>query len=168
MFESVYASQVSIGCFAALVLVGAVSDIISYKIPNVVVLTIILLFPVYVLVTPTEVDWLLSLAVFAGAMVVGMLLFRFGVFGAGDAKLVAAILLWADPGMAPFAVFVASLVGGVAAVIMITPARFFIASALSSLGQKSLGDKVLAHNMPYGIALAAGGLFVTWDLLSKT
>jgi len=167
MFESVYAGQVAIACFAALVIVGAVSDIISYKIPNVVVLSMLVLYPVYVLVTPADVNWPISLAIFAGAIVVGMILFRFGVFGAGDAKLLAGILLWSEPGMAPFTVLVTALAGGVVAVLMISPARFVIAGALSSLGQNSLSDKVLAHNMPYGVALAAGGLFVTWDLMNK-
>lgn len=167
MFESLYASQVSIACFAALVLAGAASDIVSYKIPNAVVLSILVLYPVYVLVTPAAVNWPVSLAIFVGAIVVGMLLFRFGVFGAGDAKLLAAILLWAQPSLVPFTVLVTALAGGVAALLMISPARFVIAGALSSLGQDSLSEKVLAHNMPYGIALAAGGIFVTWNLLSK-
>jgi prepilin peptidase CpaA len=168
MFESVYASQVSIACFAGLVLAGAFSDVVTYKIPNVIVLTILLLYPIYVLVTPGEINWPMALAVFAGAIVAGMVLFRFGIFGAGDAKLIAAILLWAGPELAPITVLIIALIGGLVAFVMITPARFIIASALSSLGQDSLSDKVLARSMPYGVALAVGGIFVTWVLMTRT
>ena len=91
MLESVQASQVSVACFVALLLVAAASDIVSYRIPNWVVLAILLLYPVYVLVTPADVDWPWALAVFAAAIVVGMGLSAAGIFDAGDAKLMAAV-----------------------------------------------------------------------------
>lgn len=164
MFESVYASQVSVACFVGLLLAAAASDIVSYKIPNVVVLSILLLYPVFLLVTPAEVDWPMGLAVFAGAIAVGMVLTATGVLGAGDAKLLAAVLLWAGPSLAPLALIICALVGGVLAIFMLTPIRFFVASAFSSLGSQTLSNMMLAKNMPYGVAIAAGGLFVAWAL----
>ena len=164
MFESVYASQVSVACFVGLLLAAAASDIIFYKIPNVIVLSILLLYPVFVLVTPAEVDWLMGLAVFAGAIVFGMVLTATGVFGAGDAKLLAAVLLWAGPPLAPLALIICALVGGVLAIFMLTRARIIIAAAFSSLGSQTLSNAFLAKEMPYGVAIAAGGLFVAWVL----
>lgn len=164
MFESVYASQVSVACFVGLLLSAAASDILFYKIPNVIVLAILLLYPVFVLVSPMEVDWLMGLAVFAGAIVVGMVLTATRVLGAGDAKLLAAVLLWAGPTLAPLALIICALVGGLVAIIMIGPARFYIASALSSLGSQTLSNAFLAKHMPYGVAIAAGGFFVAWVL----
>lgn len=165
MFESAYASQISVACFVALLLAAAASDIVSYKIPNVIVLAILLLYPIYVTVTPATVDWPMGLAVFAGAIIVGMVLSGFGVFGAGDAKLLAAVLLWAGPTLAPLALLICAIIGGVLAGLMMTRARFVIAGAFSLLGSQTLSNAFLAKNMPYGVAITAGGLFVAWVLI---
>ncbi len=166
MFESVPASQVSVACFVALLLVAAASDIVSYRIPNVVVLAILLLYPVYVVVTPSDVDWPWALAVFAAAIVVGMGLSAAGIFGAGDAKLLAAVLLWAGPVLAPLTLLICAIAGGIIAAIMMTRARFILAGAFESLGSPTLSNAMLAKNMPYGVAITAGGLFVAWVLLT--
>ncbi len=166
MLESVQASQVSVACFVALLLVAAASDVVSYRIPNWVVLAILLLYPVYVLVTPADVDWPWALAVFAAAIVAGMGLSAAGILGAGDAKLMAAVLLWAGPVLALLTLLICALTGGVLAVIMLTRARFVLAGAFSSLGSQTLSNALLAKNMPYGVAITAGGLFVAWVLMT--
>ena len=166
MLESVQASQVSIACFVALLLVAAASDVVSYKIPNAVVLAILLLYPIHVIVTPADVDWPWALAVFAAAILVGMGLSAAGVFGAGDAKLLAAVLLWAGPVLAPLTLLICAITGGVIAAIMMTRARFILAGAFSTLGSQTLSNAILAKNMPYGVAITAGGLFVAWVLMT--
>jgi prepilin peptidase CpaA len=164
MLESTYASQVSIACFVALVLVGAVSDIVSYKIPNVVVLMILVLYPFYVLVSPQEVEWLYSIGIFAAVIVIGMLLYNFKIFGAGDAKLLAAIMLWAGPNLALLVLLIGVFASGALSLVMLTSARFVIASALSAISRRDLGDKFLAHSMPWGTGLGVSGLFTGWGL----
>lgn len=163
--ESAYASQVSIACFVALVLVGAVSDVVSYRIPNVVIIMILALYPFYVLVSPNEVQWLYSLGIFAVVIIAGMVLFKFRIFGAGDAKLMAAIMLWAGPHLALFAFFIGAFVSGAIAMVMITSVRFVIASALSAISRRELGDKFLAHSMPWGTGMAFSGIFTGWGLM---
>ena len=163
--ESAYASQVSIACFVALVLVGAVSDVVSYKIPNVVIVMILVLYPFYVLVSPQEVQWLYSIGIFAAVIVVGMLLYNFKIFGAGDAKLMAAIMLWAGPNLALIALFEGAFVSGAIALVMITSVRFVIASALSAISRRELGDKFLAHSMPWGTGMAFSGILTGWGLM---
>jgi len=165
MFESVLGHQVTIGLFVGLLLVAAVSDVISYKIPNTVVLSILLFYPVHVLVSPTPVDWLLGLAVFGGTLAVGFVMFATRIFGAGDAKLLAVVMLWAGPVLAPLALIICALSGGVLAMIMLSKARFVVASVLSSMGRDRLSDAFLAKHMPYGVPIALGGVFVGWALL---
>ena len=48
---------------------------------------------------------------------------------------------------------------------MLTKVRFVIAGALASIGRESLGKMFLAKNMPYGVGLAFGGVFVGWGLM---
>lgn len=165
MFESILGYQVTIGMFAGLLLAAAVSDIISYTIPNKIVITILLLYPVYVLVSPFPIAWLASLAVFAGTLGVGFVLFATKVFGAGDAKLLAATMLWAGPKLAPLALLICVLCGGLLALLMLSRLRFVVAGALSSIGKDALGDAVLAKHMPYGVPIALSGIFVGWALL---
>jgi len=165
IFESIYASQISIACFVSLVLVAAASDIAMYRIPNVVVLMIIVLYPIYVVVAPGEERWLYSLGLFAVTIAVGIPLAHFGIFGGGDMKLLAAILLWAGPTLALPALLVTVLSGGLISILMLSKVRFVIASALNSIGKESLGKMFLAKNMPYGVGLAFGGIIVGWGLM---
>ena len=166
IFESAYASQVSIACFMSLVLVAAASDIVMYRIPNIVVLMIIALYPIYVIVTPGQEEWLWSLGIFAVTIMVGIPLAHFGIFGGGDMKLLAGILLWAGPALAAPSVLIAMISGGLISLLMLTKVRFVIAGALTSIGRESLGKMFLAKNMPYGVGLAFGGIFVGLALMA--
>jgi len=165
IFESAYASQVSIACFVSLVLVAAASDIVMYRIPNVVVLMILVLYPIYVIVTPGAQEWLWSLGIFVVAIAVGMPLAHFKIFGGGDMKLLAGILLWAGPALAAPTLVIAAVAGGLISLLMLTKVRFVIAGALNSMGRESLGKMFLAKNMPYGVGLAFGGVFAGWGLM---
>ena len=165
IFESTFASQVSIACFVSLVLVAAASDIVMYKIPNIVVLMIVALYPVFVIVAPGEQEWLWSLGIFALTIAVGIPLAHFRIFGGGDVKLLAGILLWAGPALAVPAMILGILAGGLLSLLMLSKVKFMIAGALASIGRESLGKVFLARNMPYGAGLAFGGIFTGWALM---
>ena len=165
VFESAFASQVSIACFVSLVLVAAASDIVMYRIPNIVILMLIALYPIYVIIAPGEQEWLWSLGIFALTIAVGIPLAHFRIFGGGDMKLLAVILLWAGPALASPALVLSVLAGGLISILMLTKVRFIIAGALTSIGRESLGKMFLAKNMPYGVGLAFGGIFVGWGLM---
>ncbi len=166
MLESALASQITVILFMSLSGAAALSDIAYYKIPNVLVVAILALYPEYVLVNPTPVDWLPAVGVAVVALAVGFGLFATNIFGAGDVKLAVVTLLWAGPALALPVVLITSLVGGVMAVIMMSRIRFGIAKVLNTIGQHTLGDAFLAKDMPYGVAIATGGLFVGWFLLT--
>jgi prepilin peptidase CpaA len=165
IFESTFAGQISIACFVSLVLVAAASDVAMYKIPNIVVLMIIVLYPIYVIVAPGEEEWLWSLGIFALTIAIGIPLSHFGILGGGDVKLLAGILLWAGPVLALPAMLLAILAGGLVSLLMLSRLKFVIAGALASIGRESLGQIFLARNMPYGVGLAFGGIFTGWALM---
>lgn len=166
MVESVLGNQIAVGAFAALLVIAAVSDIRTYRIPNNVVLAILLIYPVHAVVSPAPVDWLTGLAVFAAALAVGFVLFATKFFGAGDAKLIAATMLWAGPVLALPALLICALSGGILALILLSPLRFVVVNALSSISRESPGGAAPARQMPYGVPIALGGLFVAWALLT--
>jgi prepilin peptidase CpaA len=101
----------------------------------------------------------IHLAVGFAALVVGVLLFAGGLIGGGDAKLFAAVSLYIGAASFGLYVFAVALAGGALAVAVMA-LRWAVSSGLTArigwlqhLTQKS-------GALPYGVAIAAGGLFV--------
>jgi prepilin peptidase CpaA len=113
-------SQACLLGFAAVMLAVAVSDIRIQRIPNLYVLGVILLYPVYVLIAPQVIDWRAGLICFGGVLAAGFILSAaFRLIGAGDAKLLAAVALWTDGKLiAPFLMITAVSGGVFAAYLM--------------------------------------------------
>jgi prepilin peptidase CpaA len=96
-------------------------------------------------------------AVGALALAAGALLFRLRWLGGGDAKLAAAVFLWAGPTYAIFVLLIVSVCGSFIGLAMLalgimarnTPLRK-IADRLQWVAPK--------RGVPYGVALAAGGI----------
>ncbi|RXF73647.1 A24 family peptidase [Hansschlegelia zhihuaiae] len=142
----------------ALVVVAAVSDLMTMTIPNRLVLALtVAFFPAAYLAgfSPAEVGWhaLAGLLVLA----VGFVLFAPGWIGGGDAKLAAALALWLgfEPLLAWFVAF--AILGGALTFATLfyrrsaLPVRFAGVDWIARLHHPKTG-------VPYGIALAAGTL----------
>ena len=71
--------------FFSLSLACAVTDAQRLKIPNSFTLLIALLYPIFVMSAPIPVDWVSGLAVGAGILAIGFLIFAGGLIGAGVA-----------------------------------------------------------------------------------
>jgi len=145
-------SEIVAGIVLAILLVtGACFDILSRRLPNWLCLT-------------TAVAGLCAAAVLHGAgglgsaalhgaaaLIVGMVLFRFGVIGGGDAKFYAAVAVWFAASLAPRLLLSVSLSGLILFLVWFTYRRL-------------TGRKIVraatddADRFPYGIAIAAGGL----------
>ena len=145
------------GLFTAVVGWAAVSDARSRKIPNWTVLAIVGLFaPWAFLAGPGWALW--ALAAGAGVLVVCFLLYLLGLFGAGDAKLFAAVALFAGLGhLAALAIDTALIGGAIALASVITAPRR--ALVMFQLRAKP-GDA--NSGVPYGVAIALGGAIVVW------
>jgi len=83
-------------------------------------------------------------------LVVGFVLFQFNLLGGGDAKLIAAVALWAGLDRALPLAFYTTMAGGVVALGVL------IAQRVQAAGSS---EKV-TMTVPYGIAIAAGGSLV--------
>lgn len=137
---------------------SAVSDIRTYQIPNTASALIVLSYLVFALCVPAAPRLgalLVGLAVFALAL----FLFVRGAMGGGDVKLLAAVSLWCGPHfLAAFAI-VTGLVGAVLAGVLLSPLRRIMPRAPHDL-TAGAAAAALRQPMPYGFAIAAGGLFV--------
>lgn len=146
---------------AALTLVwAAVSDVRHYMIPNriPVILGVGFLIMGLFLKTPFLLG---GAATGALVLLVGAALFGRGLMGGGDVKLLAAMALWSGPTMlAPFAL-VTSLTGALLAAVMLSPLKAVLPRPPERV--RPAGDKpvsAVSQPMPFGVAIAAGGLWV--------
>jgi prepilin peptidase CpaA len=140
---------------AGALVAAALADLNSYQIPNRYALAIALAFLFFALGGGWHAA-LLGLAAGAVAFTLGAILFAKGWLGGGDVKLLAAVALWvAPPLLAPFAL-VTSLVGAMLSMAMLTPLRRCLPAPPADLAHET----GLRQPIPYGVAIAAGGLFV--------
>ncbi len=142
----------------ALLIMAAVNDLMTFRIPNWVSLALLGLFLV---VAPLAgLSWMIMashLALGAALLLVGMAMFALNLLGGGDAKLLAAIGLWMGwPAMSAFLVW-AAIAGGLLALTVLMFRRAPLAAAAAETPWIArLHDK--QAGIPYGIALAAGAL----------
>jgi prepilin peptidase CpaA len=135
---------------------AAVSDAVTRKIPNASVVAVLALFVVWSFLNPLNH---LTDALLAGviAFIVFYALYAFGILGAGDAKLFAAVALFA--GLAYLGSFSMAtvLAGGAMAVVTLAsrPRR-----ALVIFNLRGRGD--FGRGIPYGCAIAFGGIVMHW------
>jgi prepilin peptidase CpaA len=142
---------------------AAVGDLRQYRIPNRLPLIVAVAFLVMSAVSPPSFV-LGGLAIGAPVLIAGMILFSMGLVGGGDVKLLAAATLWCGPALlAPFAM-VASVVGIVLALVMLSPYRVFLPPTPARLAAQG----ALRQPMPMGVAISAGGLAVLFEIATKT
>ena len=146
--------------FPGLVLLAATMDMFTMTIPNKLCLA---LGAAFLVAAPlaglplATIGWHGLAALIA--LGVTFLLFAAGVFGGGDAKLTAVIVLWLGPALAmDFALLAALLGGGLTAAIMLVRAFPSYTMAIESpWAVRLLSPKV---GIPYGIALSSAAMLV--------
>jgi len=154
---SVEHAPVALGLsLAAVALVwAAASDLFRYLIPNRVCALVAAAYGIAFFGLP-QMTWLAGLAVGLAVLCVGAVLFFRNWVGGGDVKLAAVIALWAGPTLLSDFALVTSLTGAALSAIMLSPLRRVMPQAPAADG--------VAHGlrqpMPFGVPLAAGGLWV--------
>ena len=166
MTPVLFAHLVTLALFMGLLLAAAMGDVRNYRIPNAYSLALLALYPVYALSAPHPVQPLLSLAVMAGVFAVGFAIYAFNAMGGGDVKLLTAAALYAGPQLALEFMAITAIAGGLVATLMLhRPLRAQLAVALDSIGNRTLRDALLTDVIPYGVAIAAGGVYLTLRLV---
>lgn len=174
----------------ALLALAALIDLRERRIPNWLTGGVAALYPLYVLVSPIPVAWPGALAVASAVFLFGLVLFARQIIGGGDVKLIAAITLWAGLDQLALFALVTSLVGGGLALGSLWYERWHgvIDAHLAALGwnfapagrahhtesASSEGSDGIASasidrpplTLPYGVAIAAGGLAVVVQLIN--
>jgi prepilin peptidase CpaA len=143
---------------AAIVLVAAaIHDAWRYRIPNILCAALLILFPFFVLTAPHAIEWEQHLMVFALVLISGFAMFMGNLAGAGDIKLLAAAGLWAGPHLVAVFLITTAIAGGFLALTMALLAYIRNFSRRPSITLAKVP-------IPYGIAIAAGGLNIVYRL----
>ncbi len=156
-------SYMLIAILPAAWLVAAINDVLEMKIPNWISIALLSFFPVAALYFGYSFNmFFLCIALGLAVLIVGFVLFSLNKLGGGDVKLLAATAPWIGPAaFAPF-MFKVILMGGAFAFVILmfrkTPMlpAYVHAPWVVKLHQSS-------SQMPYGLAIAAGGLWVLPD-----
>jgi prepilin peptidase CpaA len=158
-------ASISILLFPALMILAGVNDALTLRIPNWLTLLIAILFFPLAYINGMPADQILWHTVTGVVLlVIGFSLFAAGLFGGGDAKLMAAAGFWFGwPVAMKFLVFTA-LAGGVLALVVALWAAL-------QMDQEMRGNTWIERfknkkvDVPYGIAFAAGAVIAfpdTW------
>lgn len=138
-----------IALLGLLLLVAAIGDLRTREIPNwlngaIALLAIPFWWSMGLAVWP---DMALQIGVALGVFALFALLFQLGWMGGGDVKMIAALALWLPLGGLLNLLVIMSLAGGVLTLVMLARHRLLKSGA--------------ELEIPYGVAIAFAGLWVT-------
>lgn len=142
----------------ALAVVAALHDLTTMKIPNWISgLLIVAFFPTALALGLPWTAVGVSAALAAGALIVGMGMFAANWIGGGDAKLLAAAMLWMGvSGALPFILFTALAGGGFCLLLLTARSHLpFFAQTGPGWIMRLMQPK---GDIPYGVAIAIGAL----------
>jgi prepilin peptidase CpaA len=156
-------TYMSVPLYVFILLAAGVNDLSHYRIPNMLPVMLAGLFVIAAMASPYHsVDWLNYLGAFVLVLVVGMGLWRFGILGAGDVKLLAAAAFWVGLRALPDFLLWVGLSGAAIVVLLLVVRRMvvWIGAGWSVIGRMELPRVlVTGEGIPYGVAIAAGGLY---------
>ncbi|MEO7240352.1 MAG: prepilin peptidase [Sphingomicrobium sp.] len=147
------APEWAVWLLAAALVAAAVEDALRLSIANLFPLLIIGLAVVVAVRFGVEAAVWQNGLVFAGLLAAGTLVFATGKMGGGDVKLFAALGLHCDLKTAVMLVSSTFIIGGALALLMIASRLLVPAGAAGRLSALKRGAGI-----PYGVAIAAGGL----------
>ena len=155
-----WGGETALAVYVVPLVMAAVSDFRTLRIPNWLTGALALAFPLGALAAGQPVDWLSHVGAGLAVFAVAALLFALRLMGGGDVKLLAATALWVGLGqLLPFLMLVA-LVGGAFAIVCLVLRHPLVQSAILAtlrrlpvLAQKNLP-------IPYGIPIAVAGVLM--------
>ncbi|GAC1041236.1 A24 family peptidase [Rhizobium sp. No.120] len=138
--------------------IAAISDLLTMMIPNRISVALAISF--FVLAPTVGLSFAEIAMHMAGAGAVFFAcftLFALNVMGGGDAKLLAAAALWFgfDASLLEFLIYVAFIGGVLTVLIMMLRSQ---ANTILAIGLPLPNSLVIAKKIPYGIAIAIGGI----------
>lgn len=147
--------------FVIALLTAACFDIASYRIPNVIVIIVLLGFAIVSLAGAADVDWFDHILAGVIFFVGGIVFYALGQMGAGDVKLLGAIALWGGFGALVPLLFWIAVAGLLVLLVLIFLRRlipWFRSSHLLRVPDPLPPVLVPGNGVPYGVPIFIGTL----------
>jgi prepilin peptidase CpaA len=141
---------------AALLVIAAIQDAIQLKISSLTCIAVLLVALVVAASSGFRVPIWQNLLLLVAALTAGTFLFSAGKLGGGDVKLFASTVFWFDLQTSLWLLVSVTISGGVLAMVILT---------LRSVGwSEEMQQRAVIlrrrGGIPYGVAIAAGALFL--------
>ena len=151
--------------FAGLMIAAAIVDFRRLIIPNPLVggLCVLWLLDLETTSDASPATVIATIGCAAAVFLVGAVLFSRGLIGGGDVKLLAAATLWAGVGTLAPLLLLTGLIGGLLALLLLTPLGARISAAWNAGPEQAAArpPRLRGTPVPYGVAIAVAGLVVT-------
>jgi prepilin peptidase CpaA len=134
-------------------------DVTRYTIPNWLVGSLLILYPVAIYVSGAPVDWQMAVVAMVVTFAAGYVVFATRVMGGGDVKLIAVLALWVGWARLLDYVLLFALIGGVFTLFLIVVRKYAVYLPFPKL------PRVLQPKapVPYGVAIAGAFLWFMWQ-----
>ncbi len=134
-------------------------DVRHYLIPNWLVGSLLIVYPLAVWLAPVAVDWKMALAAMLGVFAVGYVVFALKWMGAGDIKLITVCSLWVGLGGLADFIFLFAMIGGLFSIALLVVRKWNVFLPVPKSGQL---PRVLRSGepVPYGVAIASAFLIM--------
>ena len=138
------------GLMLALLILGAVLDIRSFRLPNWLTLSTAVVAVIHTLLVAAGWQEVVGPIAFGlGVLIAGFALHHFGLLGGGDVKWLAALAIWIGPGFAALRfLFIMGLAGGLLALVILIVGRI----------RPGYGRVEGRAHLPYGVAISLAGM----------
>jgi prepilin peptidase CpaA len=151
--------------FAGILMAAVVIDLMSYRIPNSLVVALLALFIIIAATNWTSVAWLSHVG--AGILVFGAGIFLYAIrqMGAGDVKLLGVVALWAGVFALPALLFFVSICG-LLGMLVIIGLRIVVPRVQPNVvGTVRSLPRVLSRGqgIPYAIGIGPGALIASYS-----
>ena len=150
-----------IAIFISMCFVAAYNDFKFFKLPNKLILIIIILFFPIGLISYGLETVLFHVLTASVVLAISFVMFAFKLFGAGDAKFLTAVALWAGPSQIVLLLLVMGVLGGLLALLHTAKVRYSFMYVFGLMKNKKLEDLAERSEIPYGIAISAGAIVVS-------
>jgi prepilin peptidase CpaA len=152
--------EAALALYVFLLVMAALSDGSSLRIPNWLTLLLAAMFPAAALAFGHQVNWLSHVGAAAAAFAGAAVLFGFRLMGGGDVKLIAAVALWTGlGGLVPFLALTA-VIGGMLALLQLSLRLPLVQATLLAVLHRLPVLAQRGARIPYGIPIAAAGILM--------
>jgi prepilin peptidase CpaA len=139
-----------------------ITDLRSYTIPNWLVSSLFILYPIIIYFYHAPIDWHAGLIAMGVTFVIGYIIFVMRWMGGGDIKLIIGCSLWVGMHHLVDFIFLMTVIGGVFSVALWVIRKllaFVCTKSKTSVLPRLLRD---GAPVPYGVAIASSFVYLMW------